>query len=257
MKLGVCCSPEEAQSLPVGVVDFIEVNVQRDLVPEQEEAGFRPLLDRMAALPLPVYSANCFLPATLKSTGPEADLDRIEAYAAVAFARARQVGIQIIVFGSGGSRQVPDGFPMERAREQLIEVLARIAPVAAGHQVTLVVEPLGRGECNFIHTLAEGAEVVRAVAHPAVRLLADFYHMAWNDEPAENLAMGADLLAHTHVAEKARRTAPGQDGDDFRPHIRQLAAAGYLGAIAMECHFPGGLNKDLPRAVEALRGMGA
>jgi len=257
MKLGICSSPAEAAVLPDGAVDFIEANVQNFLVPLQEDAAFAPHAEAAASSKFPVYSANCFLPGSLKSTGPEVDFGALEAYAATAFARAERVGMKVVVFGSGGSRQVPEGFAPERAWEQFAEVLRRIGPLAAGHGVTVVVEPLGRGECNFLNTVVEGARMIREVWHPAIRLLADFYHMMRNEEDPASLGGVVELLAHTHAAEKEKRTAPGIAGDDFRPFLAPLRAGGYAGALALECSFPNGHAADVPRALATLRAHGA
>jgi sugar phosphate isomerase/epimerase len=257
MRLGVCCSPADAATLPAGAVDFIEANVQSFLVPFEDESAFTPKADFAAASPIPILSANCFLPASLKSTGPDLDPDRIEAYAASAFTRAARIGMKIIVFGSGGSRQIPVGFPPEKAREQFLHLLARLGPLAAAHNVTLVVEPLNRADCNFIHTVAEGAALIHEVNHPHIRLLADFFHMLRNEEDPGTLRAAAPVIAHTHVAEKANRTPPGTDGDDFRPFLTPLREAGYPGALALECNFPNGLAADCPRALASLRAQGA
>ena len=50
--------------------------------------------------------------------------------------------------------------------------------IAQSYGIVVCVEPLNRAESNFINTLQEGAEIVRRVNHPHIRLLADLYHMA-------------------------------------------------------------------------------
>jgi len=256
VKLGICVAPEKAGMLSPGAVDFIEVNVQGFLVPLEDEAAFASKLEAAAGCPFPVYAANGFLPGTLKSTGPDFDPDRIEAYADRAFGRAARVGMKVIVFGSGGSRQVPEGFSPEKAREQFVGLLHRLGPVAAGHGVTVVLEPLGRGECNFIHTVVEGAQIVREVNHPHIRLLADFFHMMRNEEDPASLDGVVSLLAHVHAAEKAKRTAPGVDGDDFRAFLDPLRRGQYPGALALECGFTD-LVQETTTAMRVLREQGA
>jgi sugar phosphate isomerase/epimerase len=256
MKLGISVAPDKAAILPPGAVDFIEVNVQTFLVPLENDAAFAPKMEVAAGCSFPIYSANGFLPGNLKSTGPEVDAGRIEAYAARAFERASRLGIKIIVFGSGGSRQVPEGFSHDKAREQFVGLLQRLGPMAADRGVTLVLEPLGRGECNFIHTVVEGAQIVREVNHSHIRLLADFFHMMRNDEDPASLEGVVPLLAHAHVAEKAKRTAPGVDGDDFRPFLEPLRRGQYPGALALECGFTD-MVEETSKAVRVLREQGA
>jgi sugar phosphate isomerase/epimerase len=43
-----------------------------------------------------------------------------------------------------------------------------------------------------------------------------------------------DVIAHLEIAEKEHRTAPGTQGDDFRPFFKVLKEASYTGAISIE-----------------------
>ena len=44
---------------------------------------------------------------TLKVTGPDIDRDQQMAYVTKTFTRLKQIGTTLVVFGSGGARQVP------------------------------------------------------------------------------------------------------------------------------------------------------
>ena len=232
MQLGVCASTASVDGLVPGAADFVEENVQSFLVPEEPDAVF---VEKLRAVTVPVRAANGFLPGTLKCVGPAVDQPRLLRYAESAFLRAQQAGIGIIVFGSGNARQVPARFDPARALEQFVALVRQLGPLAQRHGLVVAVEPLGRKECNFINSLAEGAAVVAAVAHPRVRLLADTYHMAQEGESPEEIRRHGRWLAHVHVAEHERRTAPGVAGDDFRPLFCALRAANYHGAVSVEC----------------------
>lgn len=250
MPLGVCAGLGQAQALKQAGADFVEDGVQRLLVPQQPDEAFAPLLAQAQASPLPVPACNGFLPGSLRVTGPAAGHDAIVRYAETAFRRAQQAGVKVIVFGSGGARQVPDGFAPAAATEQFVALLKQLGPLAGAHEVTVVVEPLRRHECNFVNTVRDGAAVVQAVDHPNIRLLADLYHMLQNGETPDDLQAVVPLLAHTHVAEKANRTAPGVAGDDFRPFLRVLRAAGYRGRMSIEGKWS---PEQLPKAFAVLR----
>jgi sugar phosphate isomerase/epimerase len=249
-RVGACGA--HAQLGGLAGLDFVEVSVREFLVPASDEDAFRAAsagADRAAA---PVEAANCFLPAALKSTGPDLDMDALTAYAASAFRRAASAGIRTIVFGSGGSRKLPGGFDRSAAEEQFVGVLGAFGPLAAESGVTLVVEPLNRAECNLINSLDEGAEAVRACGHPHVRLLADLYHMLREDEPPEAIARNGELIRHVHVAERERRTAPGTAGDDFRSYLRALAESGYRGDFSLECRCEDAA-REIPSGAAELR----
>jgi sugar phosphate isomerase/epimerase len=251
MRLGICTGFQNAPALR-GVVDFIEESVQRVLLGEADDAAFAKATAGAAACGLPILAANCYLPGHLKCTGPSVDLDKLLVYARVVMARAERLGVSTIVFGSGGSRQLPEGVSRLAGVEQLARVAAAMAPIAAQHGVTLVIEPLNSQECNFINALQEGAEIVAQVDHPNVRLLADIYHMRRDGEAAGELARFGKLLHHVHLAEVEKRTAPGVAGDDFRPCLRALKRAGYAGDLSLECGWGQNLAAEARAAIDAL-----
>ena len=234
MELGVCTAIDNAAALHAAGFDYVEVNCQGFLKPQEGDEAFAASRDAAAAAALPPRTANCFLPGSLRSTGSEVDRGAIVAYAEIAFARAAAVGCQTIVFGSGGSRKLPEGYDYDLATTQFTEVCRDLGPVAARHGVTLALEPLNSGECNFLTSVPEGAAIVRAVDHPNIRLLADFYHMLRDGQGPEDLEGNVDLLAHAHLAEKTGRTPPGTDGDDFRPYLAKLLEGGYQGRLSIE-----------------------
>lgn len=239
MEFGFCSGVEGASDLLAARPDFLEVNVQGFLIPQQEEAAFAPHREAAGACPVPLRAANCFLPGALRSTGPEVDLDAILAYAKTAFARAEALGIETIVYGSGGSRALPEGFPVAKADEQFGEILVALGPCAAERGVTVVVEPLNRKECNFINSLADGARLVEGCGHPAIRLLADIYHMGTDGEAAGELARFAPLLGHVHVAEIEDRGPPR--GASLLSYLETLRASGYAGRVSIEA---GGIDGE-------------
>jgi len=240
-QVGICTS---VANTPAGV-DFIEENVQGYLKPEQPE--FIP-----TQTTLPVPAANCFLPGALKCVGPVVDLPRLVRYADVAFQRAKQAGIEIIVFGSGGARKLPEGFPKTQAEEQFVTYLKEIGPLAGKYGVTIVIEPLNVAECNFINSIPEADALAQACDHPNVCILADFYHMLRDGQTPDDILRHPTRLRHVHVAEKADRTAPGVKGDDFRPFLRALKQVNYRGMIAIESKW-GDLATEAGPAVAELR----
>jgi sugar phosphate isomerase/epimerase len=235
MKIGLCTSVQQADIAAKTGFDYVEENVQNFLLAEAPDDRFAPMLKAAQNAPLPVAAANCFLPGALKCTGPAADLERIARYAGMTFRRAREVGMRFIVFGSGGSRQVPDGFDHAQAREQFLACLRRIAPLAGEQGIIIVIEPLNSKECNFINSLADGATLVEATNHPHVRLLADFYHMLKEGEDPNEIVVHGKWIQHVHVAEKEGRLAPGNSGEDFAPFLWALKRIDYKGAISYEC----------------------
>lgn len=254
MQFGLCTSWNNGLKLR-GACDYLEDNAQRILVGLEGEDVFHEKIAGMKEAGLPVPCVNCFIPGSLPCVGPKRDWEKLLSYCTTVVRRAGEAGIEVIVFGSGGSRSLYEGVSLEEAKRDFIEICQAIAPVAGECGVTVVIEPLNRGECNFINTVAEGAEIVKAVDHPSIRLLADIYHMARNEEdPVSGLAPYVELIHHVHIAEKEKRTAPGMAGDDFRPYLKSLKEGGYDRRISIEGKWGDGpLEDQVPGAIAELR----
>lgn len=253
MRLGLCCSAASPAGRLPGL-DFLEENVQTFLCPRDgDEAAWQARLAVARSAGTPLLAANCFLPADLPCVGPVVDRSAIRVWAITAFRRAAEAGIRFVVFGSGGSRRIPVSWPEDRARAQLLDLLRELGPLAQAAGVLLALEPLNRGECNLVNSLAEGAALVRAAATPGVRLLADLYHMRREDEAPQAIRDAGDLLVHVHVAERDRRTPPGTAGDDFRPWLQALREIGYDRALSLECSAWEDQARQLPTALATLR----
>jgi sugar phosphate isomerase/epimerase len=233
-EVGVCTGLGNADMLAAMGYSFIEESVRGFLVPDRAEEDFLPLLKEARNLKIPVSVCNLFIPGNLKSVGPEAVHNEIVEYAATAFRRAQLAGVRIIVFGSGGSRRIPDGFSRDEAYRQFVSLGRKLAPLASKNNVVIALEPLNRNECNFINSLADGAEIVNAVSHRNYRLLADIYHMAVDGEDPRNIIRYGDLIRHVHIAEEQGRAAPGTHGEDFGDYFSALALVKYQGRISIE-----------------------
>jgi sugar phosphate isomerase/epimerase len=243
-EIGVCARLVDAAALAAGGCGYVEEGVRAFLIPEEPEEKFAASLAVLREAPLRVPVCNGFLPGELKAVGPDARHEDILAYSGVAFRRAARAGVATIVWGSGASRKIPEGWAKARAEEQFRDLARRTATLAAASKVILVLEPLHRGETNFINNLSEGAALVEAVGHPNFRLLADIYHLLREGETPDDIEAQGRWLRHCHIAEYEKRTPPGTAGDDFRPYLRALRKARYGGRLSIE-----GRWDDLPRQV--------
>ena len=234
MRFGICSNIQRAAEVRWTGADFLEESVQgllQGLVADAEWRG----AELARGCPLPIPAANMLVPADLKIVGPSVDFERLQTYITRVGARARQIGIKILVFGSGGARSVPDGFERERAVAQIVAFAKMAAEVCLRNEIVLAVEPLNRKECNIINTLAEAMTYVKAVNHRAFRCLLDTYHFWMENEPLENIEPALASIAHVHVADKIGRVAPGESGSaDYHPIFHLLKRAKYSGAISVE-----------------------
>ncbi len=253
MQIGFCADPATLATLPYRPqCDFIEAHVVNFLTPEGPDAEFAPRVAAVKACGYPMPAANVLLPAVLKVSGPTIDYARLDRYATTTFRRAKELGITLMVFGSAGARMVPEGFSSATAFEQYVDVLRQFGPLAEENGVTIVVEPLNRGECNLVNTILEGAEAVRRANLPSVKLLVDIFHMLRNGESADDILKVAPLIRHAHVAENRDRAAPGVHRENLIPFYRALRKAGYNERLTIEAVWTD-LPRQLPPALDHLR----
>ncbi len=252
MTFGICSGPENASALAAAGCAYLEVNVQSHLMPLEPEEKFGPVLAQLNAAAVRCTHANCFLPGALKVTGPAVDGTALRHYVTSACMRASRAGISLIVFGSGGARQIPDGFGRDTAGRQLLEFARMAGDIAGRHGVTIVVEPLNQRECNVFTSVAETAAFVRELNHPCVRLLVDAYHWARGAESPDDIVNAGALIAHTHIATTENRLPPGAEPCDFAPFFSALARTGYHGSVSIEARWTD-LPHEAPAALAAVR----
>ncbi|MBQ9819185.1 MAG: sugar phosphate isomerase/epimerase [Bacteroidales bacterium] len=232
--IGICGLDHASAAVACGL-DYLEAGVASFLVPEMDDEAFAVRRRAADTLGLPIYSANGFFPGDIRVVGPDADLERAVRYSETALRRASEVGMKVLVLGSSRSRQIPEGFSREEAEAQFLALLKGIAPAAEKYGVLVAIEPLQKEESNFINTVREGADLARRAGSPNICVLADLFHMAREKEDPADIVEAADKLVHCHIAECARRTPPGVDGDDFTPYFKALRQIGYKGRISFEC----------------------
>lgn len=235
MKLGCCIS--SADQLPVlaaAGADYCELPLARMVmgVAEPELEALRAAL----AETVPARACNVFLPPELRVVGPGVDARALEGYVTAALERAGRLGVAMLVFGSGRSRNVPEGFGRERAIEQLAAFLDATGARCERAGVALALEPLGAAESNLINSVGEGASFLARWRPRGTRLLADLYHMMEEQEDLAVLESCADLLVHAHVADGGRR-APGHGGYPIAAFLQGLARGGYRGDCSIECRW--------------------
>jgi len=247
MKFGVCGDLTVAQAAARAGYDFAEWSVGALLKPREPEEAFLAGIETVRAAGVKYPVVNCFVPADLKITGDTVDRQALRDYVACTMERAERAGVEVIVFGSGGARRIPDGFDGQRARAQIVEFCAMVGPIAQDHGVTVVVEPLNRAECNILNTVGECAGVVRDAAHPSIRLLVDAYHLMRDSDSYADIVTHGDLLRHVHIATATTRLAPGAEPCDFAAFFTALAKARYTGRISIESKLRD-LETELPQA---------
>jgi len=130
------------------------------------------------------------------------------------------LGATRIVFGSPKNRD-RTGLSDEQVEAISVPFFRRLGEIAQAHGVIICLEP--NPVCygaNFMTTSAETAEVVRKIAHPAIRMQLDTGAIAINaEDPVAVLENCVSLIGHIHASEP--EIAPL--GDKGADHVRVAA----------------------------------
>lgn len=216
MKIGVCR----------GLDDFVSIKAAAQVGLDYYECGFGSLANfddekfnkckaYLEENNLPCLAANSFIPGDLKVVGDSIDYAALSAYLDKGFERAKALGIKKIVFGSGAARSFPEGFSIEKAKEQLAYFLKEYAaPKAEEAGCIIVMEPLRFCESSMVHMVSDGIEIADMSERDNVGGLADLYHVYGNNDSVDGIAEFKGKLLHAHIAEPEKRVYPSTKDND-------------------------------------------
>ena len=214
--------------------DYIEASV--GVVHDLSDAQLADLAQKTKDGLFELRYCNCFIPGRIPlCTAPEKD---IHEYVDETMRRLDLLGVKSVVFGSGGARRRPDGMEKAQATEKIAAFLTYCNTAGARYNIKTIIENLNKNETNILNTVAESAELVRALNLPYIALLADLFHMSIEQEDLQVLSDNCDLISHIHVSEAPGRVYPGKlAGNYFMQCVDKLHAAGYDRDVSVECTF--------------------
>ncbi len=225
------------------------------------------IADAMARTGIAAASVNHGRQSRLLDPDP-AERDRALAELRSSITCAADIGAKGVIFVPHFFGPIlPDLSPYMTADQLQAELLythlRTLSDFADAMDVELYVEPVNRYETHFLNRLEQAAMITRKVNHPRVKIVADLFHMALDEEDiAGAIRANADAIGHVHLADSNRRL-PGQGSTDFSSAASALAEIGYRGWAAFECGEPGDngvraeqYGRDLPASLSLLRAAG-
>jgi len=166
--------------------------------------------------------------------GPDAVPSLVAGLRATA-AKAAVVGCTRIIVLTGQERQ---DISREEQHRNIVSGLGEMASVAGELGVTLVLEPLNTlvdHKGYYLHTAAEGFEIVREVGSPHVQLLYDIYHMqVMQGNLIQTIRENINLIGHFHAADVPGRHEPGTGEIAWENVLQAISDSGYQGFVGLE-----------------------
>lgn len=254
MKIGYCAPSSFIKEVKEAGFDYIELPLCA--VAAESEEAFQGILSQLKAEALPCLASNMFLPKQIRVTGNDVNLKTAAAYCEKALSRAQRLGNRTVVLGSCGARNVPGGFPMEKAWRQFEEFGRMAGDIAAEYGVVIALEPINGTETNLMKTVMEGVALTRKINHPNVKALADYFHMQVEKESAGSLLAAGEDLYHTHTATLVGRSLPLEyDRETQSVFTKALKQIGYGGGLSIETADFRQQVPEMKRSLELLRNL--
>jgi hydroxypyruvate isomerase len=135
------------------------------------------------------------------------------------------------------SGNVVPGMTHADQHQSCIEGLKRAAEMVEGKNINLLVENIDPEENPryFLASVAEGFEIIRAVNHPQVKFLYDFYHEQISEgNLIEKMEKNIDLVGLFHIADVPHRHQPGTGEINYTNIYKKMVELKYDRYVAME-----------------------
>jgi sugar phosphate isomerase/epimerase len=147
------------------------------------------------------------------------------------------LGGKVMVHGSPKQRVPPPGEAPDALLDRVAAFFGPVAERAGALGLTYGIEPLSRDQTPFLTTVAETADLVGRVDHPAFVTMIDTSSAGLGEAlSVPDLIrrwLPTGLIGHIHLND-TNRGAPGMGSDDFAAILAALRNAGWTGPLSVE-----------------------
>ncbi len=146
------------------------------------------------------------------------------------------LGGRVLTHGSPNQRSIRAGWDPAEARQRAQQTFEAILPTAKERGCVYCIEPLTPADTNFINTVADAMDLVRAINHPSFQLMVDCRSATESEGDALQAlksALASGHLRHVHINDVNRR-GPGFGQMTFTPILQALQDAEYRGYVSVE-----------------------
>lgn len=263
MRFGCCTNMIAVNSDGTGVesvellkelgYEFLELPLAQVMALNDMEFG--KLVKRVDSSGMACEVFNVCFPGSIRLTGNEVNDQTVSSYIQTALERAAQLGVDVIIVGSSGARNVPQGFAVDKAWQQLVAMLKHFDELAKPYGITIAIEPLNKLESNIINTTLEGLQLVKDVGCENTKLLVDYYHWALEKEHPDVILTAGEYIRHVHFSRPEGRVFPKYSDADLFLYIaffNNLKKIGYDNRVSVEAYTKD-LRNDAAHSLELLR----
>ena len=255
MRLGCFDFAKQIEAVEAFGYDCIELDLTE--IAAMSEDQFTELRRRVEKSKLGFEVFSGLLPLSVRFHAPDFDEPFWLAHIATAAHRAAKLGAAMIPFGAGKCRSIPENCQdVPAAKAHVLHLVQKIADILRLEGLALVVEPLGPANSNYLNTIPETVDFIRAVDRPNCLAMCDLRHMFKMEEPFSNITACAEYIRHAHIdypRGDARLFPQETDGYDYTPYFQALRSAGYDAILTIEATAYTDFEKEAGTSLAYLR----
>jgi hydroxypyruvate isomerase len=139
----------------------------------------------------------------------------------------------------------------------IVRNLTVLAPILEKEGITLLLEPLhnhGDDAGMSVTDTKEGADIIRTVGSPNVKLLCDFFHMQlMHGNLLPNILNNLDIVPYVHLADAPDRFEPGTGEINYEFLLSEMKKSEFDGIVCYE-FFPENDTDEALKTAKALSG---
>ena len=143
----------------------------------------------------------------------------------------------------------------EDEEDKFLKVVKELGKEAEGSDAYILLEPCNRYECKYLTRLQDYKELLKKVNLSNVGILADFFHMAFEEaDLPQSIINAGGLIKHIHLGDN-NRLLPGYGHTDWASSFSALKQIGFDGYMNLECGIPGKPEEELPKVADYLKNI--
>ncbi len=200
--------------------------------------AFEAFLGTYCDAGFPCLGFNSYCGANLRFVGPLYNPDDVREYAELLCARGARLGIRSIGIGAPAARKLPEHYPQENAKKQMMEFLRITCCAAAKYGINILLEAVHERMCDYLTRTREAYELVRELDIGNLRMILDFYHAQVMGEGQDELSEYMHMVEHLHVStdlgDNRRGFLSESDIPLLRSYIAMVKGRGYVGSMSVE-----------------------
>ncbi len=236
IQIGCCALTSQYDLVKRMGYDYIELSgTQLMSLSDDEFAEFSRAYDPEV---LPCRGFNAYCSGEYPIVGPGSGTEAVRRYAEKICARGAVLGIKSIGIGAPLARRLPEGYPKEKADEEMESFLRMICEIARPYGITILLEAVHRYMCDYLLYTSEAVEMVRKLDIPNLKMVLDYYHAMVMGEDLHNFGYAFPYVRHLHISTDLENHSRGYIMDADVPMLQALlkeaGAAGYEGGISIE-----------------------